>query len=71
MDTYLLAAKAVLEHCYMDDLMNELMPSAPTVDEHRGSWLNEATKLVSTFESEYLTMLMWLLTSKKKTELLR
>ena len=29
MQTYPLAAKAVLEHCYMDDLM----PSAPTVDE--------------------------------------
>ena len=29
METYPLAAKAVLEHCYMDDLM----PSAPTVDE--------------------------------------
>ena len=29
MDTYPLAAKADLEHCYMDDLM----PSAPTVDE--------------------------------------
>ena len=29
METYPLAAKAVLEHCYMDDLM----PSAPTVEE--------------------------------------
>ena len=37
METYPLAAKAVLEHYYMDDLV----PSAPTVDEAKETWITE------------------------------